>query len=244
MIEITCPQCGKQFRKSDEDKHSIVHCPYCFASMTLKKKQQTHKSNNIVTKVTTVIRHKGKWYLPFAACAFIVAVASLIFVSCRSQKNNAAPAPRPTIAVAAHAPTVRPTAAPTPTPTSAPTEHREGMYGVSNETIDIDRITFFNSVSSDATGKWRLALVNIAQQPENYALDYYRKMFKSDDEVHFIINVGYNTTTSISKYGNMLMLDVHEHISKEETDANKLGAGMLLRSFIVYLDNGDIEELE
>lgn len=76
---------------------------------------------------------------------------------------------------------------------------------------------------------------------EEYALSYYKKYFKSDSEIHWIVNFTLKTTTCISVSGNMLFVDVHEYVDGEEHYADTLGSGMTLSKFHIYTDNGDIE---
>ncbi|MCM1545220.1 MAG: hypothetical protein NC110_07975 [Ruminococcus sp.] len=80
---------------------------------------------------------------------------------------------------------------------------------------------------------------------EEYALDYYNKHFEkeSSDEVHWIVNFTAGTTTKINCLGAYLSVDTYEYVDNEEHDASKIGSGMLLASYIVWLDNGDIEAI-
>lgn len=42
----------------------------------------------------------------------------------------------------------------------------------------------------------------------------------------------------------MLDVTIYEYVDKEEHDAKKLFSGMLLTEYFVYIDNGDIEEVQ
>lgn len=109
----------------------------------------------------------------------------------------------------------------------------------------IDDISFtVTNVRNDVTGNWRIAKIaeNIAMQ--DYALDYYKKYFKSDDEIHAIVNFNYNTTTKISVMGNLLDVTVYEYVDKEEHDAKLLFSGMLLKEYHVNIDTGEIQEIQ
>ena len=77
-----------------------------------------------------------------------------------------------------------------------------------------------------------------------YTLDYYKEYFKSDDEIHAIVNFNYKTTTKISVMGNLLDVSVYEYVDKEEHDAKLLFSGMLLKEYHVNKDTGEIEEIQ
>lgn len=124
-------------------------------------------------------------------------------------------------------------------------EHRDGMYGISDKDIhDVDGAFSANKVRNDTTGNWRISTIAANINIEEYALSYYKWEFHSDDEVHGIVNFNYKTTTCITTDGNILYVDVHEYVDGEEHDANLLFSGMLLKQYFVYLDNGDIEEIQ
>ena len=118
-------------------------------------------------------------------------------------------------------------------------EHRTGdaIVGVSDKDIsDLDPV-FWKSVVNDATGKWRYATISDDVNISDYALSYYKEYFKSDDEVHAIINFANKTTTRI-------LISVLDDVDGEEHDAKKMFGGTPLESYCVYLDNGDIEKTE
>ena len=68
--------------------------------------------------------------------------------------------------------------------------------------------------------------------------------FKSDDEIHAIVNFNYKTTTKISVMGNLLDVSVYEYVDKEEHDAKLLFSGKLLKEYHVNKDTGEIEEIQ
>ena len=87
-------------------------------------------------------------------------------------------------------------------------EHRTGdaIVGVSDKDIsDLDPV-FWKSVVNDATGKWRYATISDDVNISDYALSYYKEYFKSDDEVHAIINFANKTTTRINCGGDRLLI--------------------------------------
>lgn len=126
-------------------------------------------------------------------------------------------------------------------------EHRTGdeIIGISDKSITDDDIyvLFEDSVRNDTTGKWRLARFSESIDISEYALSYYKEYFKSDDEIHAVINFATKTTTNISCMNGLLFVTTYEYVDKEEHDANKLFSGQMLSSYIIYLDNGDIEKI-
>lgn len=99
-------------------------------------------------------------------------------------------------------------------------------------------------VRNDSTGNWRYATIAENIDIQDYALDYYKKYFESDDEVHFILNYNYNTTTRINKLANLLVVTVHERVDKEQNDAKTLCSGMMLKEYHVNMETGEVEEIQ
>lgn len=99
-----------------------------------------------------------------------------------------------------------------------------------------------NDVRNDTTGKWRILKISENIDIEEYALSY-ADLHMKDDEVHFIVNFNYHTTTWLNKIDGLLFVDIREYVKKEEHDAKKLGNGMVLKSYVIYPD-GDIQELD
>lgn len=125
-------------------------------------------------------------------------------------------------------------------------EHRTGdtIVGVSDKNISELDPVFWKSVVNDVTGKWRYATISNDVNIQDYVLSYYKEYFKSDDEVHAIINFANNTTTRINSGGDRLLVTVLDYVDGEEHDAKKMFGGTPLESYCVYLDNGDIEAME
>lgn len=114
-----------------------------------------------------------------------------------------------------------------------------------NESTAKDEISFVvTNVPNDVTGNWRIASIAENIEMQDYALDYYKEYFKSDDEIHAIVNFNYKTTTKISVMGNLLDVSVYEYVDKEEHDAKLLFSGMLLKEYHVNKDTGEIEEIQ
>lgn len=113
------------------------------------------------------------------------------------------------------------------------------------ESTDKDDISFVvTNVPNDVTGNWRIASIAENIEMQDYALDYYKEYFKSDDEIHAIVNFNYKTTTRISVIGNLLDVSVYEYVDKEEHDAKLLFSGTLLKEYHVNIDSGEIEEIQ
>ena len=125
--------------------------------------------------------------------------------------------------------------------------HRSGddIIGVSDKILSNDRVNVSceDSIRNDNTGKWRLARISDSIYIENYALDYYKNYFKSDDEIHAVINFTTNTTAKISCFDGILNVTTYKYIDKEEHDANLLFSGDKISEFLIYIDNGDIERI-
>ena len=77
----------------------------------------------------------------------------------------------------------------------------------------------------------------------DYAVDYYKAYFESDDEIHFVVNFSLNTTTVIARYADYLDITIHEYVKGEEHDAKILGGGDVLKEYWVYIDSGEIVDL-
>jgi len=151
--------------------------------------------------------------------------------------------------------TQQPTQVPTPAePTEIEepqpeVEHRTGndFVGISNKNIsDID-VKFMGNVNNDVTGNWRYATIPVSENIDTieYVLSYYRKYFKSDNEIHFIVNFNSNSLVSLNTFdGDTIYITVREHINGEERNAKTIDSGTKLGEYRIYTDNGDIEKLE
>lgn len=142
--------------------------------------------------------------------------------------------------------TKKPIATKVPKTTKKPTikkvkKHRKNMYGISNKKAPGD--LSIQKMNNDATGNFRYCMTTDKKHIEDYALDYYKKYMKSS-EIHYIVNFTYNITVCITDLGDRLDLTVTQYVSKEEHDATTIGSGTLLSEFHVYLDNGDIEQIQ
>ncbi len=131
---------------------------------------------------------------------------------------------------------------PDPNSTAIPTEVPvESATDVPTEapTLDMD-IFFYESFPNDTTGKWRKALVASTDTIETYALDYYRKYFKADDEIHIIYNFTLKTVNSLRVFGDLLLISVTEYVDGEEHDAKSTGGGLYLGQYHISLESGEV----
>lgn len=118
------------------------------------------------------------------------------------------------------------------------TETSEDSGQTDSEEGGIDFVV--SDVRNDVTGKWRKCLIAENVEPKDYALDYYKENFKSDDEIHAIVNFNYKTTTKLSVMDNLLVVTIYEYVDKEEHDAKLLFSGTLLDEFFIDIDSGEI----
>ena len=101
--------------------------------------------------------------------------------------------------------------------------------------------SFMGKVKNDVTGNWRWAKVSTDLEPSDYALYYYNTYFKSDDEIHAIINSYSNTTVRLRYLKGLNMLDVGilQHIENEELDAKILFSGDLIEQYQINIETGE-----
>lgn len=125
-------------------------------------------------------------------------------------------------------------------------EPHEGAAGKSDKNIDdIEKKLTPLKINNDVTGNWRVTLISNNADISKYAFSYYNKYFKSDKEIHFIVNYELNTTTSIKNLrAGFLDVTTYEYIEGEELDAEIIAGGMLYKEYFIYKDNGDIEEIQ
>lgn len=90
----------------------------------------------------------------------------------------------------------------------------------------------------DATGNFRLSRISEEIDISDYAYDYYKCYFKSDDEIHFIVNFTYKTTTKIAVIGGMLDVCTTEYVDDEELSAKEIGRGYLLVEKFLDVETG------
>lgn len=124
-------------------------------------------------------------------------------------------------------------------PTTASIEETPQGIDTANNISELD-ITYYDYVRNDTTGNWRHAIFSKNVNIQDYALSYYQTYFKSKDEIHGITNFYNNTTTNLHVSGNILFCDIHEYVKNEEHDAKLMFSGMLLASYQINIDTGEI----
>jgi hypothetical protein len=102
----------------------------------------------------------------------------------------------------------------------------------------------FGKFANDATGRWRRYIYWAPNNVADYAVDYYKAYFESDDEVHFAINKHFKTTTRITKVGNLLSVAIYEYEEGEENDVKRIPSGMKYAEYLVNIDTGESEQIE
>lgn len=121
-------------------------------------------------------------------------------------------------------------------------KNQERIIGKSDQDFKKIKKSKPNKVRNDSTGNWRIMTIAKSVDIEDYLLSY-NDLHMKEEEVHFVVNFNYETTTLVNEVNGLLYVDIHEYKPKEEHDANVLGSGLLLKSYVIYPD-GDIEELE
>lgn len=128
--------------------------------------------------------------------------------------------------------------------TESAVEHRTGenFTGISDKSLSGMHFAV-NKVRNDKTGKWKVSTIAEDIDIEYYALAYAKLYIYDKSAVHAIVNFTRNTTTCITKDGNIIYVDIHSYVKGEEHDANLLFSGTLLHQYFIYADNGDIEKI-
>lgn len=137
------------------------------------------------------------------------------------------------------------TAAPEQEGQTEDTESEDAEKEIASGAHEIDGAKFFfsKSVNNDVTGRWRISTVNTSMSAEEYALDYYKEMFSSDDEVHGIVNFALNTTAKITVPAASLNVTIYEYVEDEEHDAKELFTGMELAEYSIDIETGEIKKI-
>lgn len=115
----------------------------------------------------------------------------------------------------------------------------EGVEPDATSALPFD-VTFSSSFHNDKTGRWRKALVATSSPIDEYAVDYYKEYFKSDDEVHYIYNFTLNTVNALTVQDGTLFISVSEYVDGEEHDAAKAGGGEYYGQYHFDLDTGEM----
>lgn len=100
------------------------------------------------------------------------------------------------------------------------------------------------NVNDDITGNWRMTYVDTKETAEEYAIAYYKEYFKSDNEIHFLVNQHLKTTAVISKFNNQLDVRIYEYTLGEEYSADTIASGIKYGEWYVHLETGEIKQLD
>lgn len=100
------------------------------------------------------------------------------------------------------------------------------------------------NVNDDITGNWRMTYVDTKETAEEYAIAYYKEYFKSDNEIHFLVNQHLKTTSVISKFNNQLDVRIYEYALGEEYSADTIASGIKYGEWYVHLETGEIQKLD
>lgn len=204
--------------------------------------------------INLILRRPAKKRFAFAGISALVFVISIIGFGFTSDDpapenpvNVADEAPittmeEPVLTDAADAIVEQPAAEPLEISEDVPSATDQSEPDTKNA-IDFD-VSFSDTYRNDVTGNWRLSRIAEDINIEEYAVDYYNNYFKSDSEVHIIINFTLNTTTSITVMGNLLDVTTTEYVDKEEHDAKLACSGTLLSEYHVNIDTGEIEKIQ
>lgn len=107
--------------------------------------------------------------------------------------------------------------------------------------FDVD---FSAEYKNDSTGNWRLAKITKDIKIEEFALQYYHNYFKSNSEIHIIINSTQQTTTRINCFGDILDVTTMTYVDNEENDAKIACSGDVISQYFVYIESGTIEQIQ
>lgn len=133
------------------------------------------------------------------------------------------------------------------TSVDVPEETQENTYAAveSADTSVLDDMGIkVRNVSDDVTGNWRMTYVDTKKSAEEYAIAYYKKYFKSDNEIHFLINHYLKTTAVIYKFNNQLDVRIYENTIGEEYSAYTIARGIFYGEWYVHLETGEIKQLD
>lgn len=118
------------------------------------------------------------------------------------------------------------------------TESETDAGSIANNKIDGVFVDYRGDFSDDVTGNWRLSTVLTEKSIDEYAFDYYKSYFNSDDEIHWIVNYSDNTTSCINCINGYLSITEYSHVDGEESSAKKIGSGSHISDFLISAEDG------
>ena len=129
--------------------------------------------------------------------------------------------------------------------TAEQVEHREDAIGISEKNIsDVDGTFSRNSVKNDVTNSWKVSTIAADISMEEYALSYYNQYNMQENVVEAVINLTRNTSTCMVLQGDHIDVTIYDYVDGEEHDAKQMFTGTLLSEYWVYIDNGDIVQVQ
>ena len=133
--------------------------------------------------------------------------------------------------------------APVDVPEETPGKAYAAVQSADTSVLDDMGIKVCN-VNDDITGNWRMTYVDTKETAEEYAIAYYKEYFKSDNEIHFLVNHHLKTTAVISNFGNQLDVRIYEYTLGEEYSADTIASGIKYGEWYVHLETGEIKQLD
>lgn len=134
-------------------------------------------------------------------------------------------------------------AAPVDVPEETPGKAYAAVQSADTSVLD-DMDIKVRNVNDDITGNWRMTYVDTKETAEEYAIAYYKEYFKSDNEIHFLVNHHLKTTAVISKFNNQLDVRIYEYTLGEEYSADTIASGIKYGEWYVHLETGEIQKLD
>ena len=111
---------------------------------------------------------------------------------------------------------------------------------VQNSVLNSMNIEFYDNFEGDDSGNWKRAQVSTSVPVQDYALGYYNKYFKSDDEIHVIYNPELNTSNRLLIENGTLTINTAEYINGEEQSVKTACTGRHLASYCLDLETGEL----
>lgn len=119
----------------------------------------------------------------------------------------------------------------------------DSVIDINDKSVSGVYINYKGSVNNDVTSNWRYASYDSDVSQETIAVDYCNAYFKSDNEVHALINEANNTVACIQYItSDLLDVTIHEYSEGEELDAKDLFCGDVITEYFVTVSTGEIEE--
>lgn len=183
---------------------------------------------------------------PFYKRVWFWVVAVLLIAMIGGGSGEAAPAADTTPAMQATDPAT--VAAPEATPateaaaepeTEPETEAPQVTETAAGSALDFD-VSFFRLLPERQDRTLAQGIDRNGRNPDQYAVDYYREYFQSDDEVHVVYNFSLNTVNCIRLDAGTLFVSVTEYVENEEHDASEACGGQFLGQYHFNPETGEM----